>query len=269
MGNEGRAVPAQAGQMLLVVVLVMIVALTVGLSVVSRTITNLRLSKQNEQSQLAFQAAEAGIEQALQSNQGSPNALSFANNASYTSSITNPQGKNFLINEGDTVTQDEGGDVWLSQYPGFTSQVSGAITVYWSTDDQTSCVSGAGSATRPAIEVIVLSGSTTNPTLNKYLYDNCARIPGAVTNSPAGGVFQDTTFNYKTASINVTQGIIMKVIPIYASSKIGISSSVDLPTQGTVIDSTGISGETVRKVRYFSSYPQIPLEVFPYSIISQ
>ena len=57
--------------MLLVVVLTMIVALTVGLSLASRTITNMKISKQNEESQRAFQAAEAGIELAKESTQHS------------------------------------------------------------------------------------------------------------------------------------------------------------------------------------------------------
>jgi hypothetical protein len=33
--------------------------------------------------------------------------------------------------------------------------------------------------------------------------------------------------------------------------------------------STGTSGDTVRKVVYFQSYPQLPLEIFPYSLLSQ
>ena len=70
---------SRQGQMLLVVVLTMIVALTVGLSVVSRTITNLRISRQSEESQRAFQAAEAGIEKTIES--GSPSSIDLTNNA--------------------------------------------------------------------------------------------------------------------------------------------------------------------------------------------
>jgi len=53
------------GQILLIVVITMIVALTVGLSIASRTVTELRLSRQNEESQRAFNAAEAGIDRVL------------------------------------------------------------------------------------------------------------------------------------------------------------------------------------------------------------
>ena len=77
-----------------------------------------------------------------------------------------------------------------------------------------------------------------------------------------------TSFNYAT-SIPVLDGIIMRVIPVYNSTKIGVTSSVALPKQGTVVESVGESGETVRRVQYFSSNPQVPLEIFPYSILSQ
>ncbi len=55
----------QSGQALLLVLLSMAVALTLVLSVLSRTITDVKISSQDENSQRAFSAAEAGIEQAL------------------------------------------------------------------------------------------------------------------------------------------------------------------------------------------------------------
>lgn len=58
------------GQILIVILLIMVVALAIGLSVATRSLTNLRVSTQSEFSQRAFSAAEAGIEKAL----GSGNA---------------------------------------------------------------------------------------------------------------------------------------------------------------------------------------------------
>lgn len=63
------------GQILIVILLIMVVALAIGLSVATRSLTNLRVSTQSEFSQRAFSAAEAGIEKAL----GSGNA-NFADN---------------------------------------------------------------------------------------------------------------------------------------------------------------------------------------------
>ena len=56
---------AQNGQVLLIVLLVMVVGLTMGLSVASRSTTDVKISNQLEQSSQAFSAAEAGIESAL------------------------------------------------------------------------------------------------------------------------------------------------------------------------------------------------------------
>lgn len=59
-----------SGQTLLIILLVMAVALTIGLSVVSRSITDIRVSEQEEESARVFSAAEAGIEQAILSGGG-------------------------------------------------------------------------------------------------------------------------------------------------------------------------------------------------------
>ena len=56
---------SHSGQTLLVVVLMMVVALTVSLSVVLRSVSNVRTSTDEENSSRAFSAAEAGLELAL------------------------------------------------------------------------------------------------------------------------------------------------------------------------------------------------------------
>lgn len=54
------------GQVALIVLLLMVVILTVGLTLISHSITDVSISKDEEDSMRAFSAAEAGIEQALQ-----------------------------------------------------------------------------------------------------------------------------------------------------------------------------------------------------------
>lgn len=56
----------QKGQIVVVLLLTMLVALSIGLVVTQKTITDVGTSTQNEQSSRAFSAAEAGIEKALQ-----------------------------------------------------------------------------------------------------------------------------------------------------------------------------------------------------------
>ena len=271
----------ERGQMLLVVVLTMIIALTIGLSVASRSITNLRISRQSEESSRAFQAAEAGVEEILQT---SPNCTEGAtcslqtlqNNTSYQTKVAYPSGTSFMLNGGELVDQAVGIDVWLSDYPNFSNPRSGTLTVYWATNNQTGCTSGGPDGPlgiRPAMEVLILSGSRLTPIVPKYLIEtnNCtARIQNAGTAGPGGtppGLGISFQNSFTTAPF--INGLIARVIPIFNSSKIAMVSNISLPRQGTIIESTGKSRDTVRKVQYFASYPQIPYEIFPYSLISQ
>lgn len=262
------------GQILLVVVLVMVVVLTVGLSLASRTITNLKISKQSEESARAFQAAEAGIEQTLQSKSQSSGNLS--NNATFSTTYTPSSGNELLLNNGEELEQNIGSDVWLSNYPDYTSPFTGTLTIYWGNGSQSSCFPGQGKSTAPALEIVSLSSSKDNPVFNKTVVEpySCGffsnRIRGAGTlRSDGPGALRGQAFQYST-TISVSGGLLMKIIPLFNSAKIGIkSNSGPLPAQGSVVESTGQSGDTVRKVVYFASYPQMPIELFPYSYVSQ
>lgn len=278
----------QSGQILLIVVLTMIVALTVGLSIAARIVTELKLSKQNEESQRAFQAAESGIQQTLerQSNVGSLIApVTLDNNSSFSTTFLPDTGTAIVMNNGQDVDQAIGGDVWLSNYSATPSLLFGnpmgggnpvGITIYWGTPTQTNCAS-TGDGVAPAIEVVALVGPVTSPTIAKNIFEaaGCNRIVNAVSGSTSGGPFtlKGVTFrNSANLTFNgnsLTNPLIMKVIPIFNSSVVGFQSASVFPAQGSVVESTGTSGDTVRKVVYYQSFPQLPLEIFPYSLLSQ
>ncbi len=277
----------QSGQILLIVVLAMVVALTVALSVISHTVTNLKTAKQNEESQKAFQAAQSGLDQALQQiNTNNTNGSSTLNNqANYSFNISNSNSISSTfaeVNNGDPINQDQGYDIWLSDYPKFTNPFTGSITLYWDENTITNCTQLSGNASSdptisPALEVLVLS-NVLAPQLSKYVYDPCrSAAPRPITNSSStnsGGPFTLTSFNNKTyqysVTIPVSSALIMKVVPIFNSTTMAMQSSgPTIPSQGKVITSTGNSGETVRKLQYFISYPQIPAELMQYAIISQ
>lgn len=279
----------QNGQILLIVVLTMIVALTVGLSIAARVVTELKLSKQNEESQRAFQAAESGVAQAvLNSNPTYQFTVpDLGNNSAVTTVKDADIGSVIVMNNGQEVDQASGADVWLSDYSPnpaalFLNPMGGgspvAITLYWGTTIQSSCASSGGESVAPAIEVVLLKGTVANPTIAKNIYEvsGCTRITGAIAGTTVGGpyTFNGVTFrnsvSLKFNGSDVTSGLIMKVIPIFNSSIVRLQASgVTFPAQGSLITATGSSGDTVRKVVYFQSYPQMPLEIFPYSLISQ
>lgn len=256
----------QRGQALLIVVLVMVVALTVGLSIASKTITNLRTSTEEANSQKALAAAEAGVEQALKTNQIASGTFTDTQ-TSYQTSVTQVLGTSFLMNGGNPVIQDNGADLWLSNYSAdpanlYTNPWSGTLTIKWG--------SSADPCTNSALEVVIISGTKNSPISTRYAFDPCAGRAGGnrftqvgLTRSSVSG----KDFFYQ-AQVTVSSGLLGRIIPLYLNTPIAIVGDVALPSQGSLITSTGTSGTTSRKVNVFQGYPEIPSEYFPYNLFS-
>jgi len=283
----------QRGQVLLIVVLVMVVSLTVGLSVATRTITNLRLSTEEEQSQRALSAAEAGIERALQSGstEGTVVQDQELSNDANISKVTVDQivEAEFLINSGNKVTKNDGVDIWLSTYSSDSDQNyanpwTGELEVFWGSSSD-SCLANS-SNTMAALEVVVLSGTKNNPTAKHFPVDPCTQRRANYNNfcpnsgnsecpsySSAGGSVSGKQFAY-SFTIPVTSGLIARIVPLYAGTAIGVKgrdgsgAGKTLPPQGTVIESIGTSGTTQRKITLYRGYPKVPTEFFPFMIFS-
>jgi len=269
--------PSQRGQALLIIVLIMVVALTVGLSIATRSITSLRTSTEEANSAQALSAAEAGLERSLTSGQIA--SETFLNNqAKYSTTVNTIGGNKFLLNDGILVSQDEGIDLWFVNHTCGTdgksacwnSPWTGNINIYWDTN---SCNTSA------ALEIAIISGSVTSPSLTRYAYDPCDSDPGGGRRTSneflvpqAGGTIQDKVLNYSTGDITVTNGLIARIIPIYNNTVIGISANSSLPSQGTLVTATGSFGEginkIVRKLTAFQVYPSLPEEYFTFGIFS-
>ncbi len=267
----------QKGQILLIVVLIMVVSLTVGLSVISRSITNLKISTEEADSAKALSAAEAGIQRQLQSSTGL--SSTFSNNTSYTTDIAAVGGTSILLNGGNLVPQDEGVDLWLVPHngnnPDYTKPWSPSgpsnLTIYWGNT--------SGNCNNPnnvpaALEIIVISGTQTSQTLTRYAYDPCITRANSnrFSSTSGSGTAGGKSFPY-SATISVTSGLIARVIPIYTNTYIGASSTTTaFYSQGSMISSIGTSGTSgnivTRKVNVFQSFPQLPAEYFTYGIFS-
>ncbi len=262
----------QQGQVLLVIVLLITVVLTVGLSIATRSIINVRLTSQEDQSQRAFAAAEAGLEQSLLSNTAISNAT-FSNSASYTTSINSVRGSDFQLNNGKVVIKDEGTDLWLSQYSSDPTKIysnpwSGTLTIYWGTQ-QDKCNASEALNTMAAIEVILISGTKTNPVATHYAFDPC--VPRRSSNNFSGTNNGGTAGNRSFAnSVQIpvgANGLLARIVPIYANTYMGVRGSAVLPEQGTVITSTGAIGDVQRKVTVLRENPKLPSEVFSYTFL--
>jgi hypothetical protein len=274
----------QQGQALLVVVLAMVVALTVGLAVVSRSVTNLRNSQQEISSQQALSAAEAGVEQTIKSGVGTSGTVNISTQTTYqTTAQTIPavNGADFLLNGTNKVSKDDAAYIWLTPYSPPPAQLfndsdawSGDLNIYWGSSPTVCDNSNA------ALEIAVIAGSRTTPTVTRYVYDPCDSrrasnnfyTPHAATKTISG-----ITLNYvsvdpsnPTNPLHISHGFLVRVVPLYADSYIGVSKASgnqNLPSQGSTITSTGINGGNVqRKLEVFQGYPEVPAELFPFSL---
>jgi hypothetical protein len=269
---------SQKGQALLIVVLAMVVALTVGLSVVSRSITNLRNSQQEIASQKALSAAEAGVEQAIKSGT-SIEKTNFSTQTFYKTSLATVSGaSDFLLNGNNKVSKDDAMYIWLTPYSIDNAKLfldqdrwSGNLDLYWG-NSATACDNN-----NAALEIAVVSGSRAAPQVTRSVYDPCS--PNRTSkNSFTAATRLDKTISgialyyHLPISIAITNGFLVRVVPLYADSYIGTlgtpnSNNPPLPSQGTIITSTGTTDNNViRKLDAFQGYPEIPAELFPFSI---
>jgi Tfp pilus assembly protein PilX len=267
----------QKGQAILIVVLAMVVALTVGLSVVSRSITNLRNSQQEIDSQKALSAAEAGVGQAI--NNGNIASGIFSTSTSYSATETAVLGSgDFLLNGNNQVSKDDAMYVWLTPYSTNPTKLfqdpdkwNGTLNIYWG-DASAPCDSK-----NAAIEIAVVSGSRA---LNQYAVTRSAYDPCSSTRTSSNGFTPaaplDKTIGgiklYYTAQVNIANGFLVRIEPLYTDTYIGASGTPiaggnNLPPQGNIITSIGKAGNNiVRTLNVFQGYPEIPAELFPFTI---
>jgi Tfp pilus assembly protein PilX len=265
----------ERGQVLLIVVLVMMVVLVIVFSLASRTITEVRLGTEQETSQRAFSAAEAGIEKALQESTGASG--SFDNDATYQTTIAAISGVNLLLNNGNPILKNDIGDVWLSTYPGYTNPWIGTVlTVYWGAASDV-CSTNAATNTMAALEILVITGTKANPSVTHYPVDPCSARAAAnrfEAIGAGGGTVEGKQFAFRK-TINITSGILMRIVPLYSSTIIGIrgcnavgGACTSLPSQGKLITSVGTSDTTQRKIVGIVENPKIPMQFFPYIIFA-
>lgn len=266
--------PYESGQALLIILLVMTVGLTIGLSSVGRSSTDIKISTQMENSSRAFAAAEAGIEAALKGEAAAdctnPANYTLIGNSKYCfSSAGAGGGSRFSVSGigiGDTYT------IWLVEHnadgtlnPG-TYYNSNKINVCWGPKTT--------GGTPPSMEITLVYQQTNASGPIKVFRG--AYNPPSVTRSNnfslvgtencGLGFTYGQKFDY--SSVSPFKPYVLRLRPFYGEANIGIEADgSNLPTQGTNITSTGTSGETTRKVMVTRTYPALPA-IFDYILFS-
>ncbi|OGH23671.1 MAG: hypothetical protein A2958_02765 [Candidatus Levybacteria bacterium RIFCSPLOWO2_01_FULL_38_13] len=260
----------ERGQTLLIVVLIMVVSTTIGLSLVSKSIVSLRTSTEEAESAKALTAAEAGVQQALQQGTSIPSG-SFANNTSFNATVSQESGISLILNGGNPALKDEGINVWLVSHssptsPNWSETWEGDLTFYW------------GETSDPCneadLEIYALGG---DPPFNfsnmkasrNAVHGGCSSrennfLTGVASAKNIGG----KTFHF-SYPVNIKDGLIVRVVPLYKDAVIAVEGSPSLPSQGILVSSEGqVTGSDIkRKINIFQPYPSLPNEFFLYGLL--
>lgn len=270
-----------SGQALLIIVLVMAVALTIGLAVISRSITDIRISSQEEESARVFSAAEAGIEKALKIGAATPLVDSIGGIDYRVTETAMGGGTEFVfpnqIEAGDTQT------VWLVNHtpagdpderPTYTAA---SLNVCWEVT----------TPTETALEVTIFYKDVSgNYKIARGAYDfeattrgNSFEIPTGSGNCPAG-LSRKKTLTWTNFGITLdadTFVLFLRLKPLYNKAKIGTvavgtfadGTAAILPSQGTCFESSATlsTSNVTRRVRQ-CQFHKSPPAVFDYVLFS-
>lgn len=294
MNQKGPAC-RQAGQTILILILLMTVALAIGLSIVQKSLVDVSTASKVEQSSRAFSAAEAGIEKALIS---SPTPFPLPNNSQVVE-ITNtgllpqtaiPPSRQAPLEIGSIgspiTAKDDIAQVWLADYNSsanppaifYDPSPNRYLDVYWgsiSSQDKTALLltliywDGSiyqsrkwylddATATRdPAngFDTVACSGNYALAGYKcfKTLGDGAGVNNGAL---PSGLMLLRARLLYNQAT---------QPFAVWAVGTCGTACS--LPPQARILTSTGVSGETQRRVQVYQFNKVVP-PFFDYAIFS-
>lgn len=272
-----------SGQALLLTLFSMAVVLTIALSVISRTITDISVTTGSEDSLRAFSAAEAGVEQAIIAGVGDSGI--FANNASYTSTVSDfYSGESEFIYPFGNLSAGESGIIWfVSHDEDGNMQVCNPPTIpcYDSTKfDVCWGKPGIGLSAPPAIEVSIFYYDDLDA---KYRIYRAAIDPNSARRASNNFIDVDST----TCTIDGTSLSYLKTIDVGSGIKnlkfarirflyntesqpFGVKASVGstFPSQGRKIDSQGKAGTSNRRVEVLQGYGELPVP-FAHALFSE
>ncbi|MBI4035094.1 MAG: pilus assembly PilX N-terminal domain-containing protein [Candidatus Chisholmbacteria bacterium] len=251
----------QGGQIALIVLLIMVVMLTVGISVAQRGLVDVRLSQQEEDSARAFQAAEAGIEQALSTLAGGEGE--FGEDTSYKVSIGQSGGEGFTTDQPILA-----GEMLKVSLEGSSTNLNG-VTVYFMEKGKDDC-----DVNPAAIEVSVVYNPGSDWRVRRGTFDVAAVSRGNSFTEVTKGNYD---FLGKTFCAQSTLTMLpgtdreVRIKPLYNAAIIGVDPRPDnaiLVNQYVEVDSTGqTTGGVTRAVQVRRNLPELP-SIFDYAVFS-
>lgn len=263
----------QAGQALLIILLVMAVGLTISLSIISRSITDIRISQQEEESARAFSVAEAGIEEALGQKLAAGETISKSLAGINYNVTATAQGNESIFDFGGNVFKE--GDiqtVWLIEHvdeelTGPSFPATGTIAVCW----------GEGEETAIEVTIIYTSGGSFKVARGAYDPNGIRRGENgfdepeiSVDADRCGDLDYQKDINLASLGISGTlYAMRLKLLYNDSPQPLRVWGSANFPSQGTCYESTATVSETgiTRKVQQ-CQFHKAPPGIFDYVLYS-
>lgn len=281
------------GQVILILILVMTVALSIGLSVVQKSLVDVSTASKVEQSSRAFSAAEAGIEKALRFTTGTDctnavdplNCQNFSGNSAQIARIEDagllpltavaPEAQAAL--EYPPLAKEDVVQVWLADPAAslpacavpYVCYSQPTLDVYWGNSD----------TDKAALELTLVYFDSENAkyAFKKWYLDHSSstRINGFDKTSLCNKTPWERYQCYKQLTGLPSRLMLLRARLLYNSASQPFAvKAVDtcgtgcsLPPQARSIISTGAAGETQRKVKVFQLNKVVP-PFFDYAIFS-
>lgn len=290
-----KSTQQESGQALLIILLSMAVVITIVLSIVARSVTDVRTSSKEQDSLRAFSAAEAGIERALVSGGSSGGPIG---GATFNANVTEVARNASVFSNPNDLTSGDTGTIWFVSHRSDGSLGCDGLNPCFRGSTMTLCWGnpGATPATTPAIEATFIytsiPGDYATSKVARASYDpNAARRATNGFGAPDAGncVIGTKTYPHRKTinlvglqavgglaivnanTVNVLQLLRVRVLYNTAAAApfgVTVPGGSVLPGQGRQIESTGVSGDSTRKVQVFSLYSDLP-PVFTSGIFSE
>lgn len=283
------------GQVIIILLLVMVVGLTIGLSVVSRSLLNVKQSTQTEESSRAFTAAEAGIEVALEGTVTGETTPIGDSSYKCTKDEQGSGPENVFYNlEKDKVAQ-----LYFTSAVDVETRLLGpavnSVRLLWGVPGSNIDLSA------PALEVnliyknitdssyhlakFALDPNSTRANSNRFCFPDstCDKVSNFDTNgteeisTPDGVVRFHFGADLDVSSFNTDPNLLIfgrfrflyNPTPSHLGIKVLTPPNANLPSQGSVIDCLGTVAQTgvSRRIKVFENHPAVP-EVFDYVLFN-
>lgn len=258
--------------MVLVTLLVLTIALTIALSVIGRTTTDVIITSDLEESARAFNAAEAGIEQALKS--GSAGASVLSSGASWSTTISSVGGAVGVYPFPQKTLRDVTETLWLVAH-----NADGTLVETPTYTDASVDLCWTSEATTPALAVAVLYKQGGNYQVAKAAFDpdatrratNNFSVPTASSGGCGNASMYQARLTFSDLGITpaVDTLLMVRVRPVYSETQLASEASQVLPIQGSRVESVGTTGTGItRKVMVYRTY-RAAASVFDNAVFSE